>query len=58
MEVSLKYRIRSSVIRERDGVKGDIVTRLEKGMLSWLVKLTGCMREDLLSRFVSRVLWV
>ena len=33
--VTLKDKLRNSVIRERAGVKEDVVTRIEKGMLSW-----------------------
>ena len=33
--VTLKDRIRNSVIRERVGVKVDVVTRIERSMLSW-----------------------
>ncbi|XP_049870886.1 uncharacterized protein LOC126370141 [Pectinophora gossypiella] len=33
--VKLSDRVRNSVIRQRCGVKDDIVTRIEKGMLGW-----------------------
>ncbi|KAJ2951368.1 hypothetical protein O0L34_g13509 [Tuta absoluta] len=35
IDVKLSDRIRNSVIRERCGIKEDIVTGVEKGMLRW-----------------------
>lgn len=45
--MNLSDRMRNSVIIERCGMKDDIVTPIENGMLSWLGMWRGWMKEEL-----------
>lgn len=44
IDVKVSDKIRNSVIRERFGIKEDVVTKIEKGMVGWFGHVEGRMK--------------